>query len=169
MQSPQWRTTALRLVAAYAVGPVVGLVAFMIGTFLFYGPSAFTPSPSEGGADENSGTLMFTVVVGVPLLWATGLILVGGPIWYLLHSLRLNGPLPFVGTAALTGALAACLLWRMPMAEGPGYPSLAYMMTIGGGGALLVGLAMWRLAYRRVRPAASPAPVAADQAAVTPG
>ncbi|HWD68427.1 MAG TPA: hypothetical protein VG227_10745 [Caulobacteraceae bacterium] len=109
------------------------------------------------------------VFMGAFLAWLAGLILIGGPAWWLLHRHQFRG-WRAAGLAGMAATFAAGLILAIPLPhKGGGYSEAdrsgiliendqltAYGWEKAAEGALLlsfvggaVALAVWRVAYRR--------------------
>lgn len=144
-----------RPILGFAAGAVTGgalVSAFM--TFVYA-----TSYPVEGGTfvPDFQGTVMWAVLslTVATIVWAIGLIIVGYPIWLLLHRFSTRGPL----AAALSGVTAVYLVG---LALGPLSVTSALdldriLLAIAGG---VVGFVIQRIAYksRPKPPRPSPAP-----------
>jgi hypothetical protein len=157
MAKAVWRTTALRVISAFAVGALVGTAAYFVCSWWLGGPmDAPSTVPEEPGSEDMEATFRFAGRLAVLFGWATGLLVVAGPVWLALERHRLTAPAPFISAFTVAGlaawALAVALLppdfaslWLPSMSSG----GIPFVAAAGGGGSLLAGMAMWRIAYRR--------------------
>lgn len=140
MNRPVLKRPGLGLASGAATGGL--LVA------AYFGISYATSYPVEGGtfvpdAGDIAGwtivSFMFSTTV-----FGSGLIVVGYPVWRLLHHLGARGPFVAAATGALLSAVALKLL------EGTAYGhGGVVLMAIAGA---MVGVVIERVAYDRTRP-----------------
>jgi hypothetical protein len=113
--------------------------------------------------------LFITMIFFVSLaFWATGVVLMGAPVWAVLHYMNLRSPVYAVGAGGASALLALVGL-SLVMSSGvadqydrgryviqngvrtaDGWLSLltdALLMGVAGG---VVGMVIWRIAYRRI-------------------
>ena len=152
-------TSGLRAVLAILVGAAVGTTAMFVPCAILAGGTV-TPE-------------MWSLALVAYIVWIIGLVLIGGPLWAVLHHKGLRGWL----AALVAGASAPGLFWIIVMTLGLGQGGgdvirgspngLVYLFqdghltaaglidalvqgaTLGAIGAC-VGLAGWFVAYRRV-------------------
>ena len=163
-QAPESRLAPARIGLAAIAGALTGAVVVtlhwlnMVVRALGFGFLA---------ASGARGTLI--MFLGAFLAWLAGLILIGGPAWWLLHRHRFRG-WRAAGLAAMATTFAAGLILAIPLPHKGGSYSQADrggiliendQLTVHGwakaaDGALLlsfvggaVGLVVWRTAYRR--------------------
>lgn len=148
------------IVAGALIGGVIITLHWLITVARALGP-AFVFGKGAGGA--------LIVFMGAFLAWLAGLILIGGPIWWLLHRHHLHG-WRAAALAAFAATFAAGLILAIPLPHKGGAfreadrggvlvendQLTAYGWLKAAEGALLLsfvgaaaGLAVWRVAYRR--------------------
>ncbi len=147
-------TSPLRVALGLLSGAVVGAAVFWVG--------AMTVDHSPITQSLHLTTfLSLTAVTGV--IWLAGLLVLACPIWFILHRLRARGPL----AATTLGSVLSFLFFFGAMTNwfglnAPGSPigaatlrdldwwrgleAAGWMTPLGA----LVGLVVWRVAYKRV-------------------
>ena len=147
-------TSPLRVALGLLSGAVAGAAVFWAGAMIV-DHSAFTQSL------HLAGFVSLTAVTGV--IWLAGLLVLACPIWFILHRLRTRGPLAAATLGAVLSflfffgaetnwfglnapgvAIGAATLRDLDWARG--LEAAGWMTPLG----TLVGLVVWRVAYRRV-------------------
>ncbi len=171
-----YQTTRDRVVLALLIGPAVAGLATVI---------AITQSHGGGGdvnlhglSDVLVGLWIWAVILFFASLpYAMGAVLLGSPIWWLLHRIGYRGPLVALALGAVLSFLVVTAgessHFVLPSSDGHTFRSdeggvlvdsgrltaygwtklLTYAAKISAGGAL-GGLVIWRVAYRRPRTSA---------------
>ncbi|MFI4936515.1 MAG: hypothetical protein ACHP7N_18065 [Caulobacterales bacterium] len=133
---------ALALPAGAIVGGVLATAVYFIVARLHFGVGAEDPEPIPAA-------FVGSLICGIGLVAAS-------PLWLLLHSLRLRdwyvatmfgAALPIIAAVALAVATVAVHRIAPPVAYA--YPRLALLLLMAGATGGVVGLAVWRIAYRR--------------------
>lgn len=161
--APERRLTPTRVGLAVIAGALTGA-----GVVTLHWLNMVVRALGFGFVANGGGRGVFITFLGVFFGWLAGLVLIGGPAWWLLHRHRLRG----WWTAALAGmaaTFAAGLILAIPLPhKGGGYSQAdrggalvendqltAYGWEKAAEGALLlsfvggaVGLVVWKVAYR---------------------
>jgi hypothetical protein len=144
------RTTALRVAAGLIAGALVG--GALITVFYVVGRQAESHAPMLVLAAETPLAWLL-----LSLGWLTGMTLLGGPVWWLLHRLGGRGWPWLTALGALVPALVIAAVWLAErLAGGHGYAATAdeiaeevgLMVAFGAVGGV-TGWTVWRVAYRR--------------------
>src|SRR4051812_32030523 len=179
----QYVTNFGRAFLALLGGALVGSLVFLLelGILLAVRPNKMGEMTEYLGMDRVG--LIQLVVIAVFIFFTGGLVIVGTPFWFLLHRLGRRSWFYAVALGAVLGA-AGFVVMVMWNPEWPALSLVSFMTEEFGGltardgqltgegwsalvrGALgigfagaMAGLVLWKIAYRRRRPA--PAPVAA--------
>jgi len=150
MQTERYRTTRQRAAAAVAAGAAVGAVAtnvpMVVAGLLYIG--------EPGGFESQHIPFLLYMVFIAFIVWTVGLVLVGVPIWWLLHKKGLRSWWVAVlcgAIAGFVGAFALSLALTLPIESASfGWQDLVLgAVEIGVYGAIVAAV-IWRTAYRRV-------------------
>lgn len=146
---PTWRTTPRRVLLAFLAGTGAGAVV---------SAAAFTVVVAIHRDEVPPGwwdtILILTFILGM-IAWGAGLVLLFGPVWWVLAKHRWDAFAPFTAAllavcAVAIGVLCAWHLSSMGLAWQHWAASAVEMIVWAGlGGALAVGPLMWRIAYRK--------------------
>jgi hypothetical protein len=162
MESANYETTLLRAAVALLCGAVIGSALIVVGVL---SPGLFWSHEVAGGIVLAALYVPFVAVVAF-VFYAVGLLVLGAPGWFLLHRQRRRNWVHAIGWGFVASFLACSLLQLWPTCGSYGWLSTGgpflvndlirmngwlitlwntAWVTVAGG---VVGLAIWRIAYR---------------------
>jgi hypothetical protein len=176
MERADYVTTFPRALLALLVGALVGALAFLLelGVLLALRPSKLSEMTEYVGTTNSD--LIMLIALAALVFFAGGLLLIGAPVWWILHRLGHRQWFYAAGLGAVLGS-AGFILMSLWNPEWPALSLVSFMTEEFGGltarngqlsgegwsalfrGAIGIavagaaaGLGLWKIAYRRRQP-----------------